>query len=144
MTPPRHNTPVLVHAAEILARVGGTRDTGADVLTVRRASGEELSLPIERIAVGGQDDDPIVNPGDKLYVGPAATFYIYGQVKGAGTFKILPDMNLRMAIAQAGGLTDRGSEKRIKLFREGQEMKKLDLTMALRGGDVIVVGERFF
>lgn len=130
--------------SELLARVGGTRATGADILTLRRATGEELQLPIEKVAMGGAADDPIINPGDKLYVGAAPTYYIYGQVNGAGTFRIAPGMTLRQAIAQGGGLTDRGSEKKIKVFRGGQSLETVDLSTLIKGGDVIVVGERFF
>lgn len=130
--------------SELLARVGGARETGADLVTVRRASGEELQLPIERVAIGSGDDDPIINPGDKLYIGPAPTFYIYGQVRAAGTFRIQPGMTLRQALAQGGGLNERGSEKRIKLFRGGKQLPEVDLSTAIKPGDVIVVGERFF
>lgn len=129
--------------SELLARVGGARETGADVVTVRRATGEEVSLSIERVAIGGADADPIINPGDKVYVGPAPTFYIYGQVRSAGNFRVMPGMTVRMALGQSGGLTDRGSEKKIKVFRGGKEIRA-DLSTQIQGGDVVVVGERFF
>ena len=107
------------HMSELLARVGGPKDSGADVLTLRRANGEEIQLPIERVAIGGGADDPIVNPGDKVYVGAAPTFYISGQVKGPGKLPLSQGMTVQMALAQAGGVTDRGSEKRIKITRAG-------------------------
>lgn len=129
--------------SEVLARVGGTRETGADIVTLRRPDGQELNLPIERVAIGGVDSDPPVNPGDKIYVGPAPTFYIYGQVRTAGNYKVAPGMTVRMALGQGGGLTDRGSEKKVKLFRGGEEVK-IDMTTQIKGGDVLVVGERFF
>ena len=131
-------------ASEILARVGGVKPSAADVLTVRRAGGEELNLPIERIAVGSAFDDPVIEPGDKIFVAQAPTFYIYGQVNAPGTFKVAPGMTLRMALAQGGGLTDRGSEKRVKLFRGGKEVAKPGLNDPVMGGDVLVAGERFF
>ena len=129
--------------SEVLARVGGTRETGADIVTLRRPDGQELNLPIEKVAIGGADADPAVNPGDKIYVGPAPTFYIYGQVRTPGNYKVSPGMTVRMALGQGGGLTDRGSEKKVKLFRGGEEVK-IDLMAQIKGGDVLVVGERFF
>lgn len=131
------------HASEILARVGGVKAGAADILTIRRPNGQELRLPIQQIAIGAVADDPVVEPGDKIYVAAAPTFYIYGQVKAPGTFKVAPGMTLRMALAQGGGLSDRGSEKRIKVFRSGQ-LTKLGLDDTILGGDVVVAGERFF
>lgn len=130
--------------SEILARVGGPRDTGADLLTLRRVSGEELKLDLKKIAIGGPSEDPIVSPGDKLYVPKAETFYVYGQINRPGTYKIDKGMTLRKAIATGGGLTAMGSEKRVKVFRDGEEIKKFDLSGLIRDGDVVVVGERFF
>lgn len=130
--------------SEILARVGGARDTGADILTLRRATGEEIKLDLKNIAVGGPAEDPIVNPGDKIFIPKAETFYVYGQISRPGTYKIDQGMTLRKAIASAGGLTTMGSEKRVKVFREGREIKKFDLGALIKNGDVVVVGERFF
>lgn len=130
--------------SEIVARVGGTRDSASDTISLRRASGEEIKLNMRAIATGGNEEDPIVNPGDKIYVAAAETFYIYGQVSAPGTYRVDRDMTLRKALARGGGLTSLGSEKRIKLFRGGDAIPKFKLTDAIKGGDVIVVGERFF
>lgn len=130
--------------SEILARVGGARDTGADILTLRRATGEEIKLDLKEIAVGGPAEDPIVNPGDKIFIPKAETFYVYGQISRPGTYKIDQGMTLRKAIASAGGLTSMGSEKRVKVFRDGREIKKFELGALIKNGDVVVVGERFF
>ncbi|MBM6575460.1 SLBB domain-containing protein [Microvirga sp. SRT01] len=130
--------------SEILARVGGAKPSAADDLTLRRATGEELKLPIVALATGGEKEDPYVNPGDKLFLASAETFYIYGQVAAPGVYKVDTDMSLRKALARGGGLTPSGSEKRVKVFRDGQEMKKVDLNAPITPGDVVVVGERLF
>ncbi len=130
--------------SEILARVGGAKPSAADDVTLRRATGEELTLPIVTLATGGAKDDPYVNPGDKLFLASAKTFYIYGSVAAPGVYKVDTDMSLRKALARGGGLTPSGSEKRVKVFRNGQEMKKVDLNAPVEPGDVVVVGERLF
>lgn len=130
--------------SEILARVGGVRDNGSDVVQLRRADGTEVELSTLKLATGGPDADPVVNPGDKMFVPPAQSYYIYGQINSPGNFKLERDMSLRMAVARSGGLTPSGSEKRIKVYRSGQLVPKLDLNAPLLAGDVIVVGERFF
>lgn len=130
--------------SEILAQVGGPRDSGSDYLTLRRVTGEEIKLDIRELATGSTDQDPFVKPGDKLFVPKAETFYIYGQIARPGTLKIDTGMDLRRAIAAAGGLTTMGSEKKVKVIRDGKEIKKYDLSGPIKNGDVIHVGERFF
>lgn len=130
--------------SDILARVGGTKASGAKLLKLRRANGQELSLEISKIATGGPDEDPLVAPGDKLFVPTAQTFYISGQVTRAGNYAVDDGLTLRKAIAVAGGLTQLGSNKKVKLIRDGKEIKGYDLEGPIQIGDVIEVGERFF
>jgi polysaccharide export outer membrane protein len=129
--------------SEILARVGGVRGDGADYVMLRRASGEELKLDFNKIAMGGASEDPLVAAGDKIFVPTAETFYIYGQVNAPGAYALKDAMTLRKAIARSGGLTSSGSDKRVSVFRGGEKVK-LGLNEAVQAGDVIVIGERFF
>jgi len=129
--------------SEILAKVGGARADGAEYLQVRSLDGKEKTLQIKDLATGGLDQDPWVQPGDKIYVPKAEIFYVSGQVKEPGSYPLSPDMTLRMAIARGGGVTDQGTDRRVHITRAGH-----DVTVALDGkiqpGDVIVVGERLF
>ena len=129
--------------SEILARAGGTRPGASDELILRRATGEEMTLPIELLSRGGPADDPLVQPGDKLFIGTAPNFYIYGQVNAPGSYRVDRAMTLRMALARGGGLTERGSANRLSLFRNGSKIR-VTLDTQLQGGDTVVVGERFF
>lgn len=131
--------------SEILARAGGVRETGAEYIVLTRAGDtKELRLPLEKLATGTVADDPFVEAGDKLFVPKAETYYIYGQVNAPGVYPIKEEMTLRKVIARSGGLTPTGTEKRVKLFHKGEEIKKVQLERIIQGGDVIVVGERFF
>lgn len=129
--------------SEILAKVGGARADGADYVQVRSLDGKEKSLLIKDLATGGLDQDPWVQPGDKIYVPKAEIFYVSGQVKEPGTYPISPDMTLRMAIARGGGVTDQGTERRVRITRAGHEVN-VALDGKIQSGDVIVVGERLF
>lgn len=129
--------------SEILARAGGVRPGAATYVQLRRANGEEMKLSYKALAIGSDENDPIVQAGDKIYVPSAELFYIYGQVNGPGVYPILEGMTLRMALARAGGLTMMGSDKRIKLMRGGAEQKAA-LDAKILEGDVVVVGDRGF
>lgn len=130
--------------SDILSRVGGVKSGTARVLKLRRATGEELTLDIGQIAMGGPNEDPQVQPGDKLFVPSAQTFYISGQVNRPGTYALDSGLTLRKALAVAGGVTQLGSVKKAKVIRNGKEVKNFDLDAPLELGDVVEVGERFF
>jgi polysaccharide export outer membrane protein len=129
--------------SEILARVGGVRDNAADFVIVRSDKGEEKRMLVAKIYGGGPDEDPYVQPGDKIYAPPADTYYIYGKVNSPGAFTLSGGMTARQAIARAGGLGESGSDKKIDVTRGGKKLK-LKLDDPVLPGDVLVVGERLF
>ena len=129
--------------SEIIARAGGIRADGAEFVVVRRDKGAEMKLPFEKLATGGNDDDPFVQPGDKVYVPEAETYYIYGQINAPGVYPIKSQLTLRKAIARGGGLGAAGSEKKISVYRDGKKAA-LALDEAIKPGDVVVVGQRAF
>ena len=86
--------------------------------------------------------------GDLLYVPAAPTFYIYGEVKEPGTRKIESNMNVLQALAVSGGLTLRGTQRNIKVFRksaDGVLLKyRIRLTDLIQADDVLFVEESIF
>lgn len=129
--------------SEILARVGGVRDGGADHLIVTSASGEEKKWLVRDLATGGAATDPQVKAGDKIYAPPVENYYIQGQVRTPGAYPLASDSTVDIAIAKAGGLTESGSDKKVEVTRGGKKVK-LDLSAKLEPGDVLKVGERLF
>lgn len=129
--------------SEVLARVGGVRENGADYVILRRQNEPEQRLSIKALATGDLNQDPIVQPGDKIFSPVAELFYISGQVTTPGAYPLASDLTVRMAIARSGGLTPSGSDRRVTVTRNGAKVK-LDLGDKIQPGDVIVVGERLF
>jgi polysaccharide biosynthesis/export protein len=129
--------------SEIVARAGGIRGDGADFVVVRREKGGELKLPFEKLATGDANDDPFVSPGDKVYVPPAETYYIYGQINSPGVYPLRDKLTLRKAIARSGGLGAAGSEKKISVYRDGKKTS-LALDELILPDDVVVIGQRSF
>jgi len=132
------------HLSEILARVGGTTDAAADYIIVRPEKGPQQQYSITGLITGDPDQDPIVQPGDRIFSPKAETFYISGQVKAPGTYSLQANMTLRMAIARGGGLTDLGSDHRLKVTHVHGKTTAGALDEQIEAGDVIVVGERLF
>lgn len=130
--------------SDILARVGGVRDVNAKIVKLRREDGTELTLNAADIAIGGPNEDPVIKAGDKIFVPTPQMFYVLGQVSRPGNYPMEAGMTMRKALAVAGGVTQLGSIKKVKIIRKGEELKKYDPDDVIQVGDVIDVGERFF
>jgi polysaccharide biosynthesis/export protein len=129
--------------SEILARVGGVRESGSEFLVLTNQAGEQRRYSISELA-SGVSQDPFVSPGDKIFSPPADTFFINGQVNSPGQFRLKPGMTVSQAIAQAGGLTQLGTNRGFEIERNGVKIRRLRLTERLRPDDVVIIKERFF
>jgi polysaccharide export outer membrane protein len=89
----------------------------------------------------------LLQGGDTIFVPRAETVFVTGQVRAAGEFPFRKGMTVRQALALAGGLTDRGSSRRIEIVRkiDGRE-RTVDASLPdlLQPGDTLIVKERFF
>jgi polysaccharide export outer membrane protein len=93
-------------------------------------------------------DDMVLQGGDSIYVDRVPVFYIYGETQRPGAFRIERNMTIMQALAQGGGPTARGSEKRLRLSRKApdggvQQLEPL-LTDPVLSDDVIYVKESIF
>jgi polysaccharide export outer membrane protein len=76
---------------------------------------------------------------------PAAEiFYISGQVRNPGSFPVSDGMTVRQAIAKAGGLTELGTDKGVKITHPDGKSEKVRGEAKVLPGDVVVINERFF
>jgi polysaccharide export outer membrane protein len=131
------------HLSEMLARAGGVHEGGSDYVVLTTKDGTSHKIKIEDLAAGGPALDPYVSPGDKIYV-PTAVFYIKGQIKGPGSYPVLLNMSLAMALAKSGGLTEMGSNRNITITRNNTEIDPKDLSFQIQPNDIIDVGESWF
>jgi polysaccharide export outer membrane protein len=138
--------------SDLLAMAGGISAIGADtVILVGARDGKpirrELDLPsIFRSA--SRDEDIVVQNGDVIYVERAPTAYIYGEVQRAGPMRVERGMTVMQALATGGGLTQRGTEKGLRIHRKAADGKvqivQPAMDDALRDGDVVYVKESLF
>lgn len=138
--------------SEMIAIAGGISAGGADIaiLTGTRA-GKPLRKTIDVPAMfldNKLDDDIVVAGGDVIYVHRQPVYYIYGEVQRAGSFRVERGMTVRQALAQAGGPTQRGTERGLLIYRRGADGKvesiKPDLQVMLQPDDVLYVQESLF
>ena len=137
---------------DLLAMAGGTATSGADtVIVTGTRNGQpfrtEVDLP-KLFAAGGKEKDVLILNGDALWIDRQPMVYIYGEVQRPGPMRLERDMTLMQSLATGGGLTQRGTEKGIRVHRKGADGKVQVITPTLddpmRDGDVVYVKESLF
>ena len=96
---------------------------------------------------GNPEQNVILEGGDLVYVPKAAQVFITGQAARPAALKFVDGMTVQDALQLAGGISERGSMKRLRIVRfEGGKRKEIKalLTDPLKPGDTLNVGERFF
>ena len=137
---------------DLLAMAGGTATSGADtVIVTGTRNGQpfrtEVDLPL-LFAAGGKDKDVLILNGDAVWIDRQPIVYIYGEVQRPGPMRLERSMTLMQSLATGGGLTQRGTEKGIRVHRKGADGKVQIITPTLddpmRDGDVVYVKESLF
>ena len=132
------------HALEALLKSGWVRGDGANFVYLRRQGEPERRLEMDQLVRGDANNDPLLMPGDTLFVPPAETFFIYGQINAPGMKAILPGMSIRQAIALSGGVSASGKSDKVGLVRGTGKEIDADPAMKVQNGDVIIIKERLF
>jgi polysaccharide export outer membrane protein len=138
--------------SEMIAAAGGVVPGGADIVTlVGTRDGKPIKLDIDLPLIlqqGRADLDIPVENGDIIYVDRAPTFYMYGEVQRPGQMRIERGMTLMQALAQAGGLTARGTTRGIQVHRKDAggavQVHEIKMNDPVERDDVIYVHESLF
>jgi polysaccharide export outer membrane protein len=140
------------HVSEVLAMAGGVTPTGGDTAIlagVRDGKPFRKEIDIAGLYLSEQSpEDLVVASGDTIYVHRAPVYYIYGEVQHPGAFRVERALTVRQALAQGGGLTARGTERRLRIHRKGVDGKIEEISPTLdtsiMADDVLYVRESLF
>ena len=138
--------------SDMLANAGGATQAGDDIVIVTglrngKPFRKQIDIPSifleEKLA-----DDIVLQGGDTIYVHRAPVFYIYGEAQRPGSYRIERNMTVMQALAQGGGPTARGSEKRLRLNRKAAngsiQQIEPEPTEPVLPNDVLYVKESIF
>ena len=147
---------------EIISRAGGVTDGAGWIIEVVRPSKKVPDKPItpdeakkEDIIrvdleglLGGRPEDNIrIEGGDTIFVPKAAYYFIFGEVKTPGSYKLRRETTVLKAVILAGGFTQKASKRRIKIRRKKGEKTiqvRVKLDDPVLPQDTIIVPESFF
>jgi polysaccharide export outer membrane protein len=139
------------HVSDALAAAGGIDAIGGDsIILIRHQDGKEMRtlLDVTDLFVRGSQQDQRVQAGDTLYLPREARFFVYGEVHNPGAFRLERHMTVMQALAIGGFVNERGSERRLEIYRQADDGSthtvELQLTDLLQPNDVIFVRTRIF
>ena len=149
---------------EVIANAGSTTATASNTIIVQRykdglaatvaapampgdnRSAEVLRISLEDLRQGRLSANLLLQDSDTIIVPPAERVYVSGYVKTPGSYVIRPGMTVAQAIAEAGGVTERGSTRGIKIVRKDSQGREIELDAKMsdvvRPDDLIRVRQR--
>ncbi|RCS57058.1 SLBB domain-containing protein [Parvibium lacunae] len=144
---------------------GVTPRADKTVILIRRQTGQPGGLEQRQLSLRLDDPTPLVRqqleqalePDDVIYVAQQKVFYIHGEVRRPGVYPIEDELTVMRAISIGGGITERGSARRIMIYRAADKpphsratnddkagAERASMHTPIRPGDVIFVDERIF
>jgi polysaccharide export outer membrane protein len=137
---------------DILAAAGGIGATGTDtVVLIGQRNGRPYRAEFDLPSIFGttrRSEDVVLQNGDVIWVERAPVIYLYGEVQRPGSFRLERGMTVMQALASAGGITQRGTIRGLRVNRRDAEGKvqviESQLNDLLRPDDVVYIRESVF
>ncbi|MEW6320183.1 MAG: polysaccharide biosynthesis/export family protein [Acidobacteriota bacterium] len=131
----------------IVLRANDAASRDAPLLPESAANATVVRVNLEDVKAGKLESNIVLQDGDTIFVPPAERFYVSGHVRNPGSYVLQRGMTVQQAIAVAGGLTDRGSNRGIKIRRQigPNKYEEIDvrLTDLVEPNDTIIIRQRF-
>lgn len=141
-----------VRLTDILATAGGIAPSGGDLIVVQGTrNGQPYRVEVDLPSVfnsGGRNADVLLANNDVVWVERAPTIYMYGEVQRPGALRLERNMTVIQALASAGGLTQRGTLRALRVSRKDAQgrVREIEpqLVDTLRPDDVVFIRESVF
>jgi polysaccharide export outer membrane protein len=158
-TPGKYVLSGSVTLLDALAQAGSTTAAAGAEILILHPKDRRTSLPvlpgtgeaeIERVNLRDIEDGKLsrnvtIRDGDTIFVQKVDRVFVTGMVRNAGSYPLERNMTVLQAISTAGGISERGSNRRLKIVRiVNNKRKEIDAkpTDIVQPGDTIVVPQR--
>jgi polysaccharide export outer membrane protein len=160
-SPGRYSIEDQVTLLEVIANAGSLTSAAGNMIIIQRykdglvptsmpdpsntSAAEIMRVSYDDLKEGRLHSNILLQDGDTLFIPKAERFYVTGFVKTPGAFPLEPNMTVQQAIAVAGGLTERGSTRGLKILRKvnGKDVEiDAKMTDAVKANDTIKVRQR--
>lgn len=137
---------------DLIAEAGGISNDGGEkaiVIRKRQNATQKSIIDLYEIVQDSNSQSNLeVKVGDTIYIPQKELFYIYGEVRQPGAYPLKRQMTVMQALSVGGGLTERGTQRGLKIERrnaQGQtESLDAQLSDVLLPDDVVYIKESLF
>jgi polysaccharide export outer membrane protein len=137
---------------DVLALAGGASADGGDLVTlIHKKDGKlvrEVFDLLQMMKDGNLDANPLLAGNDIVFVERASRFYVYGEVNRPSVYRLERNMTVLQALSVAGGISQRGTERGLRVKRRDADGKLLEIKAkmddAIQADDVVWVQESLF
>lgn len=131
---------------DLIALAGGVSPDGDERVVIVRTDNSKHEVDLRSLFRGSKNSDNIfMVSGDIVYIPRAPIFYVFGDVRHPGSYRLRPGMTVMQAISVAGGLLSSG--RKIEISRDGRRGEvttvPAELEDRLRPDDVLQVSDSF-
>jgi polysaccharide export outer membrane protein len=147
---------------EVLALAGALTDTAGDDISVRRSKEasprggaalpddpdtvEVVRVSLTELQAGRSSSNLVLQDGDTVIVPAAPRVFVTGYVRTPGAVVLRGRLTVQQVIALAGGLTERGSSRGVKIRREVAPGKfvevEVEATDFVQPNDTVIIRQR--
>lgn len=136
---------------EALAQAGYlTPEAGTEIHVLHDNKGNPLSsvttvVQIADLQGGKADANIVLRENDLIIVNRSEKFTVSGHVRSSGKFEWERNMTVRVALALAGGITEKGSTRGIRVYREVKGVRQqmeIGVDDLVQPNDIIEVRQR--
>ena len=122
---------------DFLSQAGGVAGGADNIIVISKRNGKTIKQEIDVDQLYKKGDTSFnfeLTDGDSIYVPRTPVFYIYGEVQRPGAFRLERNMSVGQALSTGGGLSQRGTERGMKIKRNTQGQLK---TITAKSGDLL-------
>lgn len=146
---PLENETTMLEAISIAGGPTENADTQKlELLRKEDGAQRKIVLNMKNLLNARADDEEfLIQDGDVIYQPRAEFFFVMGEVKKPGTYKLEEGTTVTKAISLAGGFTDKAGKKKIKILREKdgkQTEHKAESNELLQPQDIVQVPQSIF
>ena len=162
-TPGKYSIGDQVTLLEVIANAGSLTSTAGNTIIIQRQKDprapvtgpalptdntgvEIMRISYEDLREGRLRSNIVLQDGDTLFIPEAERFFVTGFVRTPGVYVLKQNMTVQQAIAQAGGLTERGTFRRLKILRKDKDGREVEMDAKtadiVRPNDTIKVSQR--
>jgi len=142
-----------LYLSDAIALAGGVTILGSETVTVISykddvATNKKIYDLRNIYANSKVGSNPKLNHNDVIYVPKYPVFYIYGEIKKPGEYRVDQNLRVSQALAIAGSLTPRGTARGVVIERLGEDGKVKNINANINDfvmeNDVINIKESVF